>query len=339
VTQIVEEIDLSDNHVNGQLPNELGFSGLKRLVLKNNHISRTIPVGMCNMHLLEVLDLSGNNLNGPIPESFSGKSLPVLRCLYLQNNKLSGTIPDTLASIKSLLEVNLSHNIFSGPVPRQLPALSQLQMLDLSMNQIEGHLPEMFGAYFLELRVLDLSSNLLEGFLPVVFSNMSQLTYLDISQNQLKSGPNLNKSIIGLTSLTELNMSKNQFSGSIPPCFARFLQLQALDLCSNYFEGDELHRIRKPIIIIIIFKPTFVAKIGPMPLGIITFQQRRGASALRIAENNSLMFPTNLGILSLGITELALGGVGLRGEIPKEISDLQNLRVLELPDNLYFLSF
>lgn len=79
----------------------------------------------------------------------------------------------------------------------------------------------------------------------------------------------------------------------------------------------------------------FFTVIGPMPLGIITFQQRRGAAALRIAENNSLLFPVNLGILSLGITELALGGVGLRGEIPSALCDLTNLRVLELPDNFF----
>jgi Leucine-rich repeat (LRR) protein len=204
VSQRVEEIDLSENHINGELPSDLCFSGLRRLVLKTNHISRSIPTSIGNLHSLEVIDLSYNNLSGPIPESISGKNLPVLQILHLNDNRLSSSIPESLGSIKSLIELKLSHNLFSGPIPKQLSALSQLKYLDLCLNQIEGELPELFGAYFREMRYLDLSSNLLDGSLPLSFSSMNQLTYLDISQNQFKSGINLNKTIMGKYAYTLL---------------------------------------------------------------------------------------------------------------------------------------
>lgn len=204
VSQRVEEIDLSDNHINGELPADLCFSGLRRFVLKMNHISRRIPTSIGNLHLLEVIDLSYNNLSGPIPESISGKNLPALQILNLNDNKLSSSIPESLGSLKSLIELKLSHNLFSGPVPKQLSALSRLKSLDLCLNQIEGELPELFGSYFREMRYLDLSSNFLDGILPSSFSSMNQLTYLDISQNQFKSGLNLNKTIMGKHSFTLL---------------------------------------------------------------------------------------------------------------------------------------
>lgn len=137
---------------------------------------------------------------------------------------------------------------------------------------------------------------------------MRTLTTLNLFENLFESGSGLNEGLMGLVALTELNISKNQFGGAVPSCIARFTDLLLLDISCNYFEG-------------------------PLPLGVICFQQRRAGTTLRINENNNILFPKNIGLLGLGIVEMSLDGVGIRGSIPSSFGDLLALRHLSLPNN------
>ncbi|XP_059070377.1 MDIS1-interacting receptor like kinase 1-like [Cryptomeria japonica] len=88
----VKGIDLSNNHLNGELPSDFGkLKGLQFLNLSNNNISGTIPSTLWEISKLAVLDLSSNGISGNIPLEL--ESLRYLRSLNLSNNHLSGSIP------------------------------------------------------------------------------------------------------------------------------------------------------------------------------------------------------------------------------------------------------
>ncbi|CAL9115664.1 unnamed protein product, partial [Musa textilis] len=85
---LVTCIDLSNNHLSGEIPKELTkLLGLRFLNLSSNHLTGRIPEKMGDMKQLESLDLSVNNLTGEIPSSFSAMNF--LARLNLSYNDLS----------------------------------------------------------------------------------------------------------------------------------------------------------------------------------------------------------------------------------------------------------
>nr|XP_018678819.1 PREDICTED: leucine-rich repeat receptor protein kinase EMS1-like [Musa acuminata subsp. malaccensis] len=92
ILSLVTCIDLSNNHLSGEIPKELTkLLGLRFLNLSNNHLTGRIPEKMGDMKTLESLDLSVNSLIGEIPSSFS--AMHFLERLNLSYNNLSGKIP------------------------------------------------------------------------------------------------------------------------------------------------------------------------------------------------------------------------------------------------------
>uniref|UniRef100_A0A6M2EQS4 Protein kinase domain-containing protein n=1 Tax=Populus davidiana TaxID=266767 RepID=A0A6M2EQS4_9ROSI len=137
-TSIVE-IDISDNHIGGDIPLSLPstlrnfslarnqFSGripdtlysltqLLDLSFHNNLLSGEIPDVFPEMTSLINMDLSGNNLSGQLPPSMG--ILSSLTTLHLQNNRLTGTL-DVLQDLP-LEYLNVENNLFSGPIPEKL---------------------------------------------------------------------------------------------------------------------------------------------------------------------------------------------------------------------------
>ncbi|XVF78555.1 hypothetical protein PTKIN_Ptkin14bG0143800 [Pterospermum kingtungense] len=82
---------LSNNRLNGILP-EIGvLKQLHVLDLSRNNITGGIPMSISNMENLEVLDLSYNDLQGSIPQSFA--KLTFLSKFSVAYNHLQGVIP------------------------------------------------------------------------------------------------------------------------------------------------------------------------------------------------------------------------------------------------------
>ncbi|KAK4419604.1 Receptor-like protein 7 [Sesamum alatum] len=92
ILSMFSSIDLSNNQLSGQVPEELtSLAGLRSLNLSGNHLTGVIPISIGKMGLLESLDLSRNRLSGEIPLSITG--LNFLNYLNLSFNNLSGRIP------------------------------------------------------------------------------------------------------------------------------------------------------------------------------------------------------------------------------------------------------
>ncbi|KAG6492955.1 hypothetical protein ZIOFF_047926 [Zingiber officinale] len=89
---LVTSIDLSNNKLSGEIPEELtNLHGLRFLNLSWNHFSGSMPYEIGLIGQLESLDLSKNNLSGGIPSSIS--ALYSLSILNLSYNNLIGRIP------------------------------------------------------------------------------------------------------------------------------------------------------------------------------------------------------------------------------------------------------
>ncbi|KAG6491360.1 receptor-like protein EIX2 [Zingiber officinale] len=101
ILSFLKIIDLSDNYLTGQIPQEIG----QLVALKN-------------------LNLSRNLLSGKIPEMVS--RIPELESLDLSFNELSGSIPRGISTVTFLSHLNLSYNNLSG----RIPLGNQLQTLN-----------------------------------------------------------------------------------------------------------------------------------------------------------------------------------------------------------------
>ncbi|KAF8410820.1 hypothetical protein HHK36_003357 [Tetracentron sinense] len=144
--------DLSDNYLNGPIPESLG-----------------------TLHSLVLLDLHDNFLNGSIPAALG--ELSSLQYLYMGQNQLSGEIPDELGKISTLKFLGLSVNRLSGDLPSGLGNLNNLERLRLSSNNFTGKLPPSF-AKLTSLKVFTIRGNNMSGQIPSFIQNWTYLTNL-----------------------------------------------------------------------------------------------------------------------------------------------------------------
>ncbi|KXS14020.1 L domain-like protein [Gonapodya prolifera JEL478] len=125
---------------------------------------------------------------------------------------LSGTIPD-LSAPTELQLLDLSFNNLTGQIP-PLTALTKLTTtLTLSRNALSGSIP--FLSHLVQLKKLDLSVNNLTGEIPAV-STMTKLVNLFLGRNQL-SGPV--PTMLALGDLRWVDLSVNNLTGTVDDIF------------------------------------------------------------------------------------------------------------------------
>ncbi|XP_037427600.1 MDIS1-interacting receptor like kinase 2-like [Triticum dicoccoides] len=114
--------------------------------------------------------------------------------------------------------------------------LSQLGLLDLSSNKLEGEIPSALGN-LQKLFNLSLADNLLHGSIPKEIGSMSNLELLDLSSNNLNGS--LQDSVEHCWKLRLLKLNHNNFKGNIPAELELLRNLQdILDLSDNSFTGE-----------------------------------------------------------------------------------------------------
>ncbi|QCE11949.1 LRR receptor-like serine/threonine-protein kinase FLS2 [Vigna unguiculata] len=96
------------------------------LDLSSNHFEGPIPQELVSLRALNVLNLSHNIFSGHIPLSIG--DLKNIESLDLSNNSLSGKIPSELAGLNFLAYLNLSFNHLWG----EIPTGTQIQTFDPS---------------------------------------------------------------------------------------------------------------------------------------------------------------------------------------------------------------
>ncbi|KAL3616827.1 LRR receptor-like serine/threonine-protein kinase ghr1 [Castilleja foliolosa] len=209
-------IDLRQNRFEGNLTRLLKWENVEILDLSQNRLTGLIPEATSQFLRLNYLNLSRNSLNGSLPKAIT--MFPKLTTLDLSFNELSGPVLTALLTSSTLSELHLQNNILSGNIDfSPLSNDSNLRVLDLSNNGLNGNLPDGLGS-FTGLQVLDIAGNNFSGSLPTSIANISTLNSLVICQNHF-TGP-LPENLPN--TLQTLNASYNDFSGVVPENLRKF---------------------------------------------------------------------------------------------------------------------
>ena len=247
-------LDLSDNHFDGKLQENIGkrIPKLRFLNLSQNQFEGNLPSSIGDMSNLWFLDLSFNNFSGEVPtelvanctslqilklsnNNFHGEifskhfNLPLVN-LELQNNNFIGTLPVAPLEVRWLL--NISNNHMTGTIPPWIvnSSTSPTSIVDLSSNSFEGKIP----CGLASTDIINLSHNLLSGLLPSCL-NLGDVRHLLLQGNKLTGS--LPKAILNSSSLVTLDISDNSFIGSIPDEIDGLPNLKVLSLSGNHFSG------------------------------------------------------------------------------------------------------
>ena len=275
------------------------------------------------------INLTNSGLTGEIPPEIG--DLIYLRVLKLNYNELTGPIPSEIGNLTDLFDLELMYNNLSGPIPDELWTLTNLEQLRIQKNQLTGSIPPEIGD-LTELTHLHLYGNQFTGPIPSEIGNLTNVVRLHLNNNQFSG---LIPETICNMNVTWFNphvfdISGNQLVPPYPDCVSYFVEYQYSEECeSNYlFNG-----------------------ICTEPSDLDVLQQFVDNSSETINmemddNNNGLIEPIELGtqwwvdgrLAELNCNydlanEYALGDLGLSGNIPPEIGNLESMEFLWLEDN------
>ncbi|KAH6830724.1 Leucine-rich receptor-like protein kinase family protein [Perilla frutescens var. hirtella] len=226
-------IDFSTNNFHGNLTRLLKWGNVEILDLSQNQLTGSIPEVTAQFLRLNSLNLSHNSLNGSLPKAVA--LFPKLTTLDLSFNQLGGPLSTSLLTSETLKELHLQSNALSGSIEfSPLSNISNLQIIDLSRNELNGDLPNGFGS-FTGLQVLNIGGNNFSGSLPTSIGNISTLYSFDISRNHF-TGP-LPENLPD--SLQSFNASYNDLSGVVPNNLRKFP-------LSSFYPGNSDLRFPNP---------------------------------------------------------------------------------------------
>ena len=151
---------------------------------------------------LDTLDLHGNRLK-LLPLGL--RRLQHLTTLNLSKNGIGNESLNIITQIKSLRELRLADNSLNGMLTPQLSNLKELEILDVSNNEIVT--------------------------LPPNSDEISKLRVLNVAGNKLSSLP---FELLVFLPLIEIDAARNRLGGALfPACVPRLLDLKTLDVANN----------------------------------------------------------------------------------------------------------
>lgn len=237
----LKDLILAENRLT-EIPSGISDLGqITKLDLSGNNLS-TFPVSICTLANLQWLNVSYNKVD-EIPREVAG--LTSLTHLYLQHNciiKVTGSI----CQLSSLRELALNHNQLET-LTHSIGELELLVNLNLSFNKLKV-IPEGLkkGGSLKSLHKLDLGNNCMESIDEDFFDSdeeiLPSLEELSMNNNLLQSLPNSFWS--NMSNLTLLDLRNNKLQ-DIPPEIGNFLYLNILDLSMNKIEvlPDQISQI------------------------------------------------------------------------------------------------
>ena len=246
----------SGNSADGDLDFLGDMPALKEIILDyNSEITGTLP-DLSRLTKLKVLSVTNTGMNGALPRSlsmlkelamlyldgcaFEGSlyvlsSMSNLTHVYLEDNQFYDIIDHTFfADMKNLVHLDASNCSLQGTVPAHLFNSTKLEVLDMSMNNLDGELPEEAISNVQEssLQFLSLHTNKISGPIPPSIKELKSLVTLDLSMNQFSN--EIPKEIGELTDLSILFLGRNAFNEApVPEWIRNMTHLNELSLKSS----------------------------------------------------------------------------------------------------------
>jgi len=227
----LEELQLRNNLLTGQIPALRQWPRLRTLNLEGNQISGQLPRGIDRLRSLRSFNVRGNNLEGTISQDF--RNLASLASLIVSENAFTGELPVGGSRMVRLRSVEASGNQFSS-ITSSIGELPSLVFFLTQRNQIQGSIPWQFGR-LTTLRYLSLADNGFTGSIPSSIGNLRSLIELDLFKNNLRD--KIPPELGNLESLRELRLDSNSLTGTIPATFASLARTSTFTFQNNNLSG------------------------------------------------------------------------------------------------------
>ncbi|KAK4285848.1 hypothetical protein QN277_002487 [Acacia crassicarpa] len=214
----------------------------------------------------------------------------------------------------------------SGAIPNEFGDVTQLNILDLTYNYLNGTIPTFFTR--IPITNLSIVGNRISGSIPAELGEIASLRELILEDNQL--GGHLPQSLGNLSNLRRLLLSANNFTGIIPETFGNLKNLTDFRIDGSTLSGK---------------MPSFIGNWteltslnmqgtgmeGPIPS---TISLLKNLKELRISDlrgTTTMTFPDLKDMENL--ERLVLRNCLITGPIPKYIGTIKNLSTLDLSFN------
>ncbi|KAL4634630.1 hypothetical protein ACB092_04G214000 [Castanea dentata] len=304
-------------------------NGLEILYLSYAQLSGQLTAELGQLKNLVILSLGYNSISGPIPWSIG--NLSSLRSLDLESNQINGTLPQSFGQLSKLESLNIGLNMLEGVVLEvHFANLMRLKTLVAAQNQLTLEVSDNWTPPF-QLNHLDLGSWNLGPKFPLWLCSQRQLLALGISNTRILDA--VPPSFWNLTSqLSYLNISHNQIYGEIPhiPMILSFSPV--LDMSSNRFKG---------LLPFISSNLTFLDLSNNSLSGSIShflcykMNEPKNMQFLNLGKNLLLGKLSNCWMMWKNLYALNLGKNNFTGSIPTSIGSLVSLSYLHLDNNRF----
>ncbi|XP_058747462.1 probable LRR receptor-like serine/threonine-protein kinase At1g53440 [Vicia villosa] len=235
--------------------------------------------------------------------TFQNKTLCHVTSIFLKGQNIAGVMPSEFGDLTQLKILDLTRNYLNGSIPTSFANIS-LVVLSLLGNRLSGPIPAEIGD-IASLEDLVLENNQLGGPLPSSLGNLSNLKRLLLSSNNFTG--TIPESFSELKNLTDFRIDGSSLSGQIPSFIGNWTKLGRLDM-----QGTSMQ--------------------GPIPP---TISGLKLLTELRISDLNgpTMTFPNLKDLKNLQLLELR--NCLITGPIPNYIGEMTNLVTLDLSFNMF----
>ncbi|KAL2324591.1 hypothetical protein Fmac_023649 [Flemingia macrophylla] len=322
----ISHIDLSRNHIHGQLPETLpNLTNVKSLVLSDNSLKGPIPCWLGQLEQLQELDLSHNFFSGSIPTNLG--NLSSLIKLILESNELNGNLPENLGQLFNLEALQVSKNFFTGIVSeRNLLSLTNLKHFSISSPDLIFDFDPKWVPPF---QLLNVELGHLRYKLPAWLFTQSTLKYLTITDSTASFEP-LDKFWDFATQLEFIKVANNTINGDISNVLlsSKFVWLE-----SNNLTGG-MPRLTPEVRVLRLYNNSLSGSISPL----LCHHMRNKSKLvyLDMSYNNLSGELTDCWKNWKSLVFINLRFNNITGKIPHSMGSLTNLRFLYLKSNKLF---